>query len=184
MLCTCIPPFLHFSTFHTKAWAFLPYCFLWLDIHVYCLLAFCSASHHITSHTLVTWAQSQFHIMLRFNPACGLAKGHYSLFTILVMLHISCILSSTIFLCSISCWITHYHHTSSVTISLCFYLAFCCITSPVVGLALLKGYHYSACILLHVTHHHDLWVRAIDPHGMYESTLGFWLHLIDTSHVW
>ena len=66
MIWPCIHLFLHFSTFHTKA--FLPYCFLWLAIHVHCLHF---TPHHIASHALVMWAHSQFCITLLCWTRCS-----------------------------------------------------------------------------------------------------------------
>ena len=74
-------------------------------------------------------------------------------FPIVSLVSYSCIL---LVFCSASCRVTHLGHASSVTISLRFYLTFCCITLPVVIFALLKGCCYSASILLRVTHCHDL----------------------------
>ena len=119
-------------------------------------------SLRITSrHTpLVTRAQSQFRVTLQFYPACGLAlyaKGHHSLSS---PFGVPCILSSTIFLRSASRRVTHHRHASLVTISLCFYLAFHCITLPAVIFALLEGCCYSASISLRVTHRHNLRVTC------------------------
>ena len=120
--------------------------FPWLAIHVYCLFF---VPHHIVSHYGLIQPVTQ--------P--GTARGHYSLSS---PFSAPCILSRNLFLRSASRRVTHHCHASPVTISLRFSLAFHCITSLVVSLALLKGCCHSTSISLRITHHHDLHVtRAV-----------------------
>ena len=99
MLCTCIHPFSHFSTFHTKP-SFPIVSLGQIFMYIACISLHVTSCHTPLSHKFSHNFMSHYGLIQPVAQPC-VSKGHYSLSSPFC---ISSILSSTLFLCSL-------HHT-------------------------------------------------------------------------